>query len=253
MIKLLLILILLFTIYIYIGISVSYQKVANLNGNGASLSIPNTLSDFTITFWLKTTDAGTHGRDIQFYEGKSIINGEVPWTVNDFGITLYDGKIAFGIGNPDITIFTPTTINDGTWHHFAAMKSTNTINIWQDGTKVVESTSAPTAVRNSVTQLQIGNIVGMLSDCRIYNNASTNYITESMTSSTSYQTNLIRWLKLNGNLLDSSNNAVSATSTTVSYYVICLAGTWTVDPFTTCTAAACSGNYHHYKNMIIII
>jgi len=82
----------------------------------------------------------------------------------------------------------------------------------------------------------------MISDIRIYDTANTNYITDSMTYSSTYQSNLIRWLKLNGNTLDSSNNLQHATGT-ITYYVICSSGTWTVDPYVTCMDSDCSGKY----------
>jgi len=127
MIELLLMLLILF-VNLYDGTSVNYQKVANLNGNNVLyVSIP-TLSDFTITFWLKTKDVGSKDNSNTYYGGKSIINGKVTNHINDFGITLYDGKLAFG---DDVkTIFTPNKINNGDWSYYSVMKLSNNYNIY---------------------------------------------------------------------------------------------------------------------------
>ena len=64
-----------------------------------TLSIP-VLNDFTITFWIQTIDAGTStSTSGQWYYGKSLIDGDVGGSNNDFGISLNNnGQILFGIG-----------------------------------------------------------------------------------------------------------------------------------------------------------
>jgi len=74
--------------------------VASFTGsNIVTLSIP-VLTDFTITFWIQTMDTGTIGGSGHWYEGKSLIDGDVAYNHNDFGISLSNnGQILFGIGN----------------------------------------------------------------------------------------------------------------------------------------------------------
>ena len=50
------------------------------------------------------------------------MDGDVPGNANDFGTALVGGKFGFGTGNPDTTILSTTSINDGAWHHCVATR-----------------------------------------------------------------------------------------------------------------------------------
>ena len=67
------------------------------NGVSDQLSIePRPVQDsFTLAFWVRTTQAGSGYHN--WWEGKGLLDGEVPGFVPDFGVSLMaDGLIGFG-------------------------------------------------------------------------------------------------------------------------------------------------------------
>ncbi|HEX7653680.1 MAG TPA: glycoside hydrolase family 76 protein, partial [Verrucomicrobiae bacterium] len=85
------------------------------NGATSYVQVTNPLAnDFTIAFWVKTTQANNAGN---WYNGAGLVDGDTPGGANDFGTALCSGKFAFGTGNPDQTIASSVAINDGVWHH----------------------------------------------------------------------------------------------------------------------------------------
>lgn len=110
--------------------------------------------DFTITFWLKTTQTGLSGPS--FFQVTGLVDAEVGGIVNDFSIGLKVNNISFGVGNPDITINGSKIVNDGNWHLVAITrtKSTGAMKIYVDsfsssdgsGTGNTNSLTAPTTV-----------------------------------------------------------------------------------------------------------
>ncbi len=123
--------------------------------SGNYVTIPRSVSNhFTIAFWVKTTTTGGTG---QWYAGKGLVDGEMPGVANDFGITLTGTNAAFGLGNPDTTIYTTNRINDGAWHHIAATRDATSgqMTLYRDG--VLQATTAgPTGTRAAPTNLKIG-------------------------------------------------------------------------------------------------
>ena len=55
--------------------------------------------------------------------GQRMVDGEISGSGTDFGTALVGNKFGFGIGTPDTTIASTTAINDGSWHHVAATRS----------------------------------------------------------------------------------------------------------------------------------
>lgn len=126
------------------------------NGNGF-VQIPRVVSyDFTISFWLNTTNVGGSG---QWWAGKGLVDGEVSGTVDDFGVSLVGGKAALGIGNPDTTITTSNAVNDGVWHHIAATRNsvTGQLLMYVDGA-LQASGSGPIGPKGAPPALRIGSI-----------------------------------------------------------------------------------------------
>jgi hypothetical protein len=159
----------------------NYQKVVSngihLDGTDDYISITRPVADdFTIEFWMKTTQTGNTGA--QWYSGKGLVDAEYPSGANDFGTSLHGNKVAFGIGNPDYTIVSNTIVNDGIWKHVAVTrtKSTGVINIYINGvldntgtSSNVVSLTAPSTIRIGGIQTSSNYFNGTLDDIRIWN------------------------------------------------------------------------------------
>lgn len=132
--------------------------------------------NFTIEFWLRTSMASTTSG--QWYNGTGLVDGEVSGVVNDFGTSLLGGKLAFGTGNPDYTISSTTTINDGKWHHVAVTRTqaSGQLQIYIDA--VLETTgtagnvgllSAPPRLTFGMLQTAINFYAGQLDEVHFWN------------------------------------------------------------------------------------
>ncbi len=144
----------------------------NFNGVNSSVLIANPLvNDFSIAFWVKTTQtAGTP----QWYNGAGLVDADVAFTANDFGTALVGGKFGFGVGNPDTTIISTTSINDGVWHHCVATRqeATGVMSVYVDGNFQATGTATKNTL-SSPAQLKFGTtggnyLNGSLDDVRIF-------------------------------------------------------------------------------------
>jgi len=152
---------------------------AQFNGANSWVSIPVSIgsTNITIAMWINTTDASGLVGD-QWYSDHGLVDGEVTGTVNDFGTALGGGKFKLGIGNPDTTLTSSTSINDGTWHHVAGIWNSGSglMQVFVDGA-LDSSNIGPKGSRNAVTNnLNIGNghnggryYSGALDDVQLYN------------------------------------------------------------------------------------
>lgn len=169
------------------------------NGINSVVAVTNRVgNDFTIAFWVKTTQtAGTP----QWYNGAGLVDGDVPFGNFDFGTALVGGKFAFGVGNPDTTIVSTTSVNDGSWHHCVATRdgATGVIRVYVDGSFQATGTgtrntlSAPTRLLFGTTGGNYFN--GSLDDVKIFTRAlASNEVTalyaSTMTLPTTAPTNL---------------------------------------------------------------
>ena len=180
--------------------------------------------DFTICFRLKTTD--TSGSEGQWYFGKGLVDGEIGGVANDFGVSLCAGKIAFGIGNTDVTLNSAASVNDGVWHAIAVTRSGSEMKIYIDGVENASRNDGPTGGRE-VTNLRIGmmatsengSLDGQMDDVRLYTSASTSHVLAAVTGplTTFPQTNLAAYYPLDGNANDASGNNWNGTATNVSW------------------------------------
>jgi len=94
------------------------------------------LNNFTIEFWIKTTQQG--GSSAGWHVGFGLIDAEDNVGDNDYGVSLGNGKIVTGIGdgNPtpeDFSLPSNTAVNDGAWHHVAVTRAGNNMQIYIDG------------------------------------------------------------------------------------------------------------------------
>ena len=166
------------TLFGTVGIQVGQKNNAlAFSGNGYGAITRNVTDDFTIGFWVKTTQAstGTH-----WYEGIGIIDGECPGVVNDFGVSLVGNKLAFGTGSPDTTIHSITDINDGEWHYCTATRQRpdGKMRIYVDGVLEAEATGGKKSLYTPL-ELNVGRthnsetryFVGLIDELTILNKA----------------------------------------------------------------------------------
>jgi Concanavalin A-like lectin/glucanases superfamily/Beta-L-arabinofuranosidase, GH127 middle domain/Beta-L-arabinofuranosidase, GH127 catalytic domain/3-keto-disaccharide hydrolase/Putative Ig domain len=133
-------------------------QAAQFDGSSNTyITIPLSVSnDFTIGFWVKTTAIGGSG---QWYNGLGLVDGEVAGVKNDFGITLVGNTAAFGVGNPDTTIYTTNSINDGYWHHVSATRDSvsGQMRLYLDG-NLQATGPGPPGTRTAPPSLRIGSV-----------------------------------------------------------------------------------------------
>jgi predicted alpha-1,6-mannanase (GH76 family) len=161
------------------------------NGANSSVQITNALcNDFSITFWVKTTQTAGTG---QWYNGAGLVDGDASGTANDFGTALVGGKFAFGVGNPDTTILSTNLINNGAWHQCVATRqaATGIISVYVDGSLQTAGTANKNTLNGS-TKLLFGAIAsgngffnGSLDEVKLFSRTlSSNEVAALYSSST---------------------------------------------------------------------
>jgi hypothetical protein len=153
----------------------------NFNGINSYITLARTVQDdFTLSCWFRTSQSvGSAGG--AWYSGVGLIDSEVAFTANDFGLAVVGGRVTFGTGNPDVSIYSPLPYNDATWHQAVAtrVKSNGAINLYVDGSFITGSTGGANSLSSSPT-LRIGSIqtstttgflTGSISIVQIYNKA----------------------------------------------------------------------------------
>ena len=148
----------------FIGVN-NYVQIANVISN-----------DFSIAFWVKTSQTGGTGN---WYQGDGLIDGYVAAGANDFGTSLLGNHFAFGTGNPDSTIVSTTSINDGQWHQCVATReqATGTLKIYVDGAIQgtgaggTNSLMAASNLRFGSLQTGTGFFAGSLDEIKLYGRA----------------------------------------------------------------------------------
>ncbi len=165
---------------------------AGYAGAGATFSGTNSLSatsspvvgSFTTSFWMNTTTAKNRGT--QWYSGAGLVDHEEPGRTNDWGLSLLDRKVAFGIGSPenDVTVLSSTSVTTGNWYFVTAVweQSTRAMSLYINGSLEATATSWTTNNRadTSSNLLYIGRdyadgassfYVGQLDEISIYPSA----------------------------------------------------------------------------------
>jgi hypothetical protein len=138
--------------------------------------LPNPLEDdLTLEAWIKTTSSlnGT-----QHFQGRGVIDADVIGgpNQNDFSATVLNGRFAFGIGNPDITIQGSTAVNDDQWVHVAATRrgSTGEMALFVNG-ELEESGTSPN--QNPLVDREtiavgggslVRNFIGLIDEVRLW-------------------------------------------------------------------------------------
>jgi hypothetical protein len=109
--------------------------------------------DFTLEFWMKaelTDNDVTPSRpcgDYNWIYGNIIFDRDLSGSDagrGDYGISIYQGRIRFGVSNPSYaqTICGGTNVADGQWHHIAVTRrsSDGRLRIYIDGQQEAEGT-----------------------------------------------------------------------------------------------------------------
>ncbi|HLY70670.1 MAG TPA: LamG-like jellyroll fold domain-containing protein [Puia sp.] len=113
---------------------------------------------FSVGFWIKTSMNANGGS--QWYSGNSLVDAEVCGVTNDWGVALINGgKIAFGTGNPDKTIISSSSYNDGLWHFITATRNTagsGTMILYVDGSQVASLSSVNVSALNAPAIIGLG-------------------------------------------------------------------------------------------------
>jgi len=148
----------------------------NFDGANDIVVIPQVVSsDFTVEYWMNTSSTGPGGS--QWYNGDGIVDAEVAGVTNDWGTALIGSKLGFGIGNPDITLISSTSVNTGSWIHVAATwkQSTGAMVLYINGNQEGSTTggtnlrSAPARITFGELQTNIQRYNGSIDEVRIWN------------------------------------------------------------------------------------
>ena len=156
-------------------------KSGSFDGDDVYLIPKNFQDDFSISFWMKTTQDGG-GTPGEWYTGVGLVDGEAPSYQNDMGISLTQDKISVGVGSTTDTgtLISTSSVNTGNWVHVAVTrsKSSGAINLYINGT-LEDQETGPTNSLDATDQLTVGQVMtfsesdgsiytGELDDLRIY-------------------------------------------------------------------------------------
>jgi hypothetical protein len=171
-----------------LGDSGRFGKSTNFSGSGGTLdrvSLPNTvlnaLSSVTVSFWIRTTDAGFH----------TIVSAANASFDNEYRIAISGTALTVEYHNAaNAALWTLGSVNNGNWHHVAVVsnQSTGQTTVYFDGASL-GSQSAPMPASLSVSSggLFLGQdqdtlggtwdatqrMIGDLDQVRFYNRALT--------------------------------------------------------------------------------
>ncbi|HSU28315.1 MAG TPA: LamG-like jellyroll fold domain-containing protein [Chitinophagaceae bacterium] len=138
------------------------SQATSFNSGSSNGSLPVGLitamqNDFSYGFWFKTSMTASNSS--AWYGGNALVDAEVCGGVADYGTALIDGgKVCLGIGNPDLTIKTPLSYNDGNWHFATAVrdKAAGAIYLYIDGLQKASTTGTTTAALTSPAFMGLG-------------------------------------------------------------------------------------------------
>jgi hypothetical protein len=106
-------------------------RAAHVDGGGL-LMPPLLTRDFTVAFWLRTSQPGPDQPG--WIYGPRLYDADIPGSQADFGVGLALDRVAFGVGNPDaassaednVAMKSEHAVVDGTWHHVAVTRDATT-------------------------------------------------------------------------------------------------------------------------------
>lgn len=135
--------------------------------------------DFTLAVWVTTGVMGyppnSDGSMRQWFYGFGLVDADIGGVHADFGTAICDGHFAFGIGDPDTTLYSTSKVSDNHWHHLVAKRANSgRMQLYVDGLQEAVC-DGPSGDRNAPTQMVIGRmmsgenyLVARLSNLRLY-------------------------------------------------------------------------------------
>ncbi|MCG8698061.1 MAG: sulfatase-like hydrolase/transferase, partial [Bacteroidales bacterium] len=133
-------------------------QALSLDGTNDYVSISRSIqSNFSIAFWMKTSQTGPTGS--YWYQGNGLVDAEMGGKKEDFGTALLGNTVSFGVGPTDVTVKASTAVNDNKWHHVAVTRNANTgeMIIYIDGVAEGSKIGAKGA-KNTPSTIHFGNI-----------------------------------------------------------------------------------------------
>ena len=138
--------------------------------------------DFTMTFWVKTTQIGSTGP--HWFDGNGIVDGHIT-AQGTFGTALVGDKLGFGFshGVGSTTVLSNTAINTGDWVHVAVSRSTmnSDLKIYINGVLDASLFSDYAYIPLSNNSMRAGGLLdgssfldGAIDDIRIYTRVLSN-------------------------------------------------------------------------------
>lgn len=111
--------------------------------------------DFTLEAWIQTTVSGPGPN---FWDGPPVFHADVDGPNSDFGSSIQNGKLAFGMGAPDLTVVGATNVATGNWVHVAVtrVKSSGTVTLFVNGVQDGQRTGMSTATLSANPKMDIG-------------------------------------------------------------------------------------------------
>ena len=107
-------------------------------------------TDMTWGIWFNTitTDGSISN---PWYADQMLIGGELGGDTTDMGIAMAEGHIVFGMGDPDTTMVSNNTYNNGAWHYLVVTRNSTTgvANIYVDGALDKTQSSYPVTARTT--------------------------------------------------------------------------------------------------------
>jgi hypothetical protein len=130
-----------------------------LTGSENRMTARQIEGDFTIQFWVRTTQIA--GGETHWTDGMGLVDGSAPESGKDFGVSLGNGRILFGTGEAGITTIASGFVADDEWHQVAArrIQSNGELALFIDGIEVAKGPGG-TELLDGASQLTIGSLSG---------------------------------------------------------------------------------------------
>jgi len=134
------------------------------------------VGDFAAAVVFRTSDPGAGGLG-DWWSNSGLVDAEEAGQLDDWGLSFSgDGRVAAGIGNPDVSVYSRGGLADGQAHVAVIVRSGGVLSVYVDGRLEDQREDASQALRN-VTDLVFGSLQtdlnfykGDIAEVRLYNN-----------------------------------------------------------------------------------